>query len=183
MTRPDVKFAASFLLLLFLASFVANADDLPARLRAKGSPDTMLAGIDVYTTTVREAIAKLGKPAKVVDYPETGPVAGGRDYEWDNKRLKLVCSTWNDKGENSHIYSVEEWGVDTDGKTYATGRGLTLGSTLSEIHRIYGQRIVVSKLGNGVVQITIQWRDDTTLYLFLNKSGHLDHMQLLAATD
>lgn len=174
------------IVLLFLFSLtlsVLRADDLPEHLRIKGAADTLLAGIDVYKSTVREAIIKLGKPTKVIDYPETGPVAGERDYEWEEGQLKLTCGTWYDKGDESVIYSVEVWGKNADGRMGSTGRGLALGSTISEIHRIYGRRMLVNRLENGIVQVTIQWRDDTTLYLFLSKSGHLNHIHLLAATE
>jgi hypothetical protein len=171
------------MLLSSFASAILVADDLPNRHRAKGSSDTTLAGIDVYTGTVEKVIAKLGEPTKVIDVPDTGIVAGGRNYEWTKKGLRLVCGTWNDKGEDSVVYSVDVWGTSTGGEIGSTGRGLKLGATLSDIHRIYGQRMQLSRLDHGNVQVTIQWNDDTTLYLFLNKNGHIDHIHLLASTE
>jgi hypothetical protein len=168
---------------LFLGSLVLRADDLPDRLRAKGRADTMLAGIDVYKSPVKAVIAELGPPTKVIDVPETGPVAGERDYEWQKGDLKLVCGTWNYKGQNSICYSVEVWGTDSRSKIGSTGRGLRLGSPLAEIHRIYGQRLLLNMLHDGDAQVTIQWKDDTTLYAFLNKKGRINHIHLLASTE
>jgi hypothetical protein len=182
MRKRQMK-AVVLMLFLSFASALLLADDLPSRRRAKGSSDTKLAGIDVYTSAIKTVIAKLGDPTKVIDVADTGVVAGGRDYEWTKKDLKLVCGTWNDKGENSVVYSVELWGTDAAREIGRTGRGLKLGSTFSDIHRIYGQRMQMSKLDHGIVQITIQWNDDTTLYLFLNKNGHIDHIHLLASTE
>lgn len=171
------------MLIVSLVSTFLVADDLPDRLRAKGSSDTILSGIDVYKSTVKEVIAELGQPTRIIDVPDTGPVAGGRDYEWQKGSLKLVCGTWNDKGEDSVCYSVEVWGTGSGNKIGTTGRGIRLGSPLADIHRIYGERMLLNKLGNGDTQVTIQWHDDTTLYVFVNKKGHIDHIHLLASTE
>ena len=180
--KPQIR-PVVIMLFFSLVSTVLVADDLPDRLRAKGDSDTTLSGIDVYRSTVKEVIAKLGQPTKVIDVPDTGLVAGGRNSEWKKGGLKLICSTWNDKGEASVAYSVEVWGTEARSKIGDTGRGLGLGATLSDIHRIYGQRMQVSRLEHGKVQITVQWNDDTTLYLFLNDRGHIDHIHLLASTE
>jgi hypothetical protein len=171
------------MLFLSCGSVVLSADDLPARLRAGGSSDSTLAGIDVYRSAVKTVIARLGQPIRVIDVPNTGPVAGGRDYEWQKGNLKLVCGTWNDKGQDSVCYSVEVWGTDASSMIGATGRGLRIGATLADIHRIYGQKMLLSKLDDGGMQVTVQWRDDTTLYLFINKKGRVDHIHLLASTE
>lgn len=176
-------FAVVLMLSLFFGIAILRADDLPHRLRAKGRSDAILAGIDVYKSDVKAVIAELGQPTKVIDVPDKGPVAGGQDYEWEKAGLKLVCGTWNDKGEDSVCYSVEVWGMDSSNKIGATGRGLRLGATLTDIHRIYGQRMLVSKLDDGDVQVTVQWSDDTTLYVFVNKQGRIDHIHLLASTE
>ncbi len=175
--------AVVFMLLISFGSVVFRADDLPDRLRAKGSSDATLAGIDVYKSAVKKVIAKLGQPTRVIDVPNTGPAAGGRDYEWQKGSLKLVCGTWNDKGQDSVCYSVEVWATDSSSKIGMTGRGLTLGATLADIHRIYGQKVLLSKLDGGEVQVTVQWHDDTTLYLFMNKNGRVNHIHLLASTE
>jgi hypothetical protein len=171
------------MLLFSLFSTVLAADDLPKHLRAKGNADTTLSGIDVYKSTVKEVIAKIGQPTRAIDVPDTGTVAGGRNYEWEKGGLKLICGTWNDKGEDSVAYSVEVWGTDAGSKLGVTGRGLGLGATLSDIHRIYGQRMQLSSLEHGDFQVTIQWNDDTTLYLFLNNNRHIYHIHLLASTE
>jgi len=178
-----VQSCAITLVLLLSFGVVSKADDLPDRLRAKGSSETTLAGIDVYKSGVKAVIAALGQPTKVIDVPDSGPIAGGRDYEWEKGGLKLVCGTWNNKGQGSVCYSVEVWGISSSNKIGSTGRGLKLGATLADIHRIYGQRMLVAKLDDGDLQVTVQWPDDTTLYLFVNKNGRIDHIHLLASTE
>src|SRR5580698_6962733 len=137
---------ASLLMLFLSFASAVLADDLPDRLRAKGNADTTLAGIDVYKSTIKELIAKLGQPTRVMDVRDRDLVAGGRDYEWEKEGLKLVCGTWNDKGEDSVAYSVEVWGTGSGNKIGITGRGLKLGATLEDIHRIYGRQMQLNRL-------------------------------------
>jgi hypothetical protein len=167
----------------WLAPAAALADHLPESKIARGKSDAILSGVDVNNSTIRQVIAKLGQPTKVTDVPSTANVAGGRDYEWQRGNVKLQLGTWNDKGDESIAYSAEVWGTKSEGKVGQTGRGLKLGATMADVRRIYGPRFSKSKRDDGTLQVIIQWKDDTTLYLYFDKTGHVYHMHLLAATE
>jgi hypothetical protein len=178
MVKRTCLVAGLSLLPLFL-----SADHLPDNEIARGKSDAVLSGVNVYGTTIARVEKRLGSPALTETVPETGIVAGGRNYEWRRPGVRLIVGTWNDKGESSIAYSVEVWGRKPDGVIGVTGRGLTLGSTLRAIRQIYGSRFRQIKRDDGTQQITIQWQDETTLELYLDRQDQVNHMHLLASTE
>jgi hypothetical protein len=167
--------------LLFCCSGVA--DHLPENQIAKGKADEVLSSVNVYKTTMGQIFSRLGPPSRTIDVLEDRNIAGGRDYEWDRGEVKIFMGTWNDKGTSSVPYSVEVWGKRPAGILGITGRGLRLGDKLSKVRQIYGHRFGRYQQDDGTLQVTIQWQNETTLYLYFDHSGKVDHIHLMAATE
>lgn len=169
-------------LTLVATSMSAVADHLRDSEIARGKADTVLCGVDVYATPLKQVVAELGPPTKGDTTLSTIDQAGGVDYEWQAKGLRIELGAWNAKSE-SVPYSVEVWGTKPVRKLGRTGRGLSLGDTQKDVLRIYGNRLFVTKLADGAKYMIIQWRDDTTLYLTFNLQGQINHMHLLASVE
>ena len=174
-----IRVAALFLFAC-ICPVLIRADHLPEGEVARGKADTVLSGVDVYKSTARQVTAKLGTPTKVADVPSSRDVAGGRDYEWQRDDARLQLWTWNDKDDESVPYSAEVWGTKPAGGIGITGRGLKLGATLADVRRLYGARFSKTRHDDGTLQVIVQWQDETTLYLYFDRRGHIDHMHLLA---
>jgi hypothetical protein len=177
-----MRLVRDLLLVLLATVSTAEADHLPKSKLAAGKPDTVLAGIDVYHTTVQQIIARWGQPDAVRDIPDQGTVAGGRDYVWKKNGDEIICGTWNNKALQSIVYSVEVRGT-VGTRSTSTGRGLEIGQRLTNIVAVYGKRYAVSASKLGGRQFTIQWSDETTLYITLNAMGRVVRMHLLASTE
>lgn len=165
--------------LLFCCSGIA--DRLPENQIAKGKADDVLSSVNVYKTTVSQIFSRFGRPTRTIDVLEDKN--DGRDYEWDRGEVKLFLGTWNDKGNNSVPYSVEVWGKRSVGVMGVTGRGLKLGNTLEDVRQIYGDKFSKYEQGDGTLRVTIQWQNETTLYLYFDPSGKIDQIHLMAATE
>ena len=127
------------------------ADHLPPSLVARGRPEHVLAGIDVYKTSVDSLMTKFGKPVSFKKYPQT------------EESGEVV---WQLGGSNVHAcmiadgtaYAVEVSGAPSE--LADTGKGLKLGANLAEAERVYGTRFL--RRGD---QVTFQWSDETELRL------------------
>ena len=169
------------LAVVLLLCCVGTADRLPANQIAKGKADDVLSSVNIYKTTIGQIFSRFGHPSRTIDVLEDKN--DGRDYEWDHGEVKLFLGTWNDKGNNSIPYSVEVWGRRPVVILGITGRGLRLGDTLAEVREIYGERFSKYQQEDGTLQVTVQWQDETTLYLYFDHSGKIDHIHLMAATE
>jgi hypothetical protein len=137
------------LIAMLLFPTMLLADHLPEDKIALGKPETVLCGIDVSRSHVRELVGKFGKPVTYDKYPKTKDAAE---------------ITWEKSGSRIHAYiNVDDiaYAVDVSGDasaTTTTGRGLGLGQKLADLQRIYGNRFVTH--GN---RVTLQWRDGSEL--------------------
>jgi hypothetical protein len=161
---------------------IVFADHLPESEIARGRADTVLSAVNVYHSTMQQVIRKLGQPTSSRTIPDAKDIAGGKQYEWKTKEVRLVAVTW-DEEKNSVPYSVEVWGAKPTGKLGITGRGLNLGATLNDVRRVYGIRFNTSRHDDGTIQLIVQWQDETTLYLYFDETGHVNHMHLIAAIE
>ena len=168
-----------------LLGSLSLADHLPSSKIALGKPEHVLATVNVYADTIGTVIKRLGKSDHFstttnADYP---PGSGERSYEWDRNGVRLRVSTEfrTDRDSKRVIESapmiVDVWGKEPGGLG-TTGRGLPLGADLPMIRKIYGPRF--QKDSHAIV---LQWKDETTLVVDLNKDGRIGHMQLLAAVE
>ena len=164
-------------------ALTALAQHVPDDKTAPGKSDAILCGIAVHKTTIRQAIQQLGRPTIITDEPSAAREGGGRSYFWKIGSERLELFTWNDHGNESIPYSVEVWGTAPDRSIGKTGMGLRLGDTLLDLRRIYGDRFEKKTLVNDTVMVTVQWQDETTLYVYFNNHGQINHLHLLAATE
>ena len=173
----------SFVCLLLCGS-VLLADHLPPSKIALGRPEHMLAGVNVYDDTIGAVIKRLGKPDHFSattnsDYP---PGSGERSCEWerDGVRLRVGTEFRTDAATKKIIESapmiVDGWG-ERPGSLGMTGRGLPLGAGLAAIQKVYG-----SRFQKDTHAVTIQWKDETTLVIDLNKDGQ-ERIQRLGSRD
>jgi hypothetical protein len=173
-----------FVWLLFACSRL-QADHLPPSKMAQGKPEHVLAETNVYDGKIASVIQHLGKPDKVTsttnaDYPAG---SGERSYEWNRSGVRLRVGTEfrTDDQTKEVIESapmiIDVWG-EQKGTFGSTGKGLVLGDNLAAIRKVYGPRFQTDPHS-----ITVQWRDETTLVIDLNRAGRIVHMQLLAATE
>lgn len=164
---------------------VLLAEHLPPSKIALGKPEHVLAGVNVYDDTIGAVIKRLGKPDHFsattnADYP---PGSGERSYEWDRDGVRLRVSTEfrTDAATKKVIESapmlVDVWG-EQPGNFGSTGRGLQLCADFATIQKIYGSHFQTDPHA-----VTLQWKDETTLVIDLNKDNRIVHMQLLAAVE
>lgn len=165
---------------------IARADHLKPNRVAAGTPEHVLAGVNVYGDTIERVITRLGKPNKVEstttsDYP-TG--SGERSYEWEKGGIRLRVGTDFRTDARSHQVNesapiaVDVWGERRSSRYGKTGQGLSLGADVPTIRRIYGSRFVRNRHS-----VTIQWSDQTTLTIDLSVTGRVVHMQLAASQE
>jgi hypothetical protein len=175
--------ASSF---IFCAALVPTgaADHIAKQILARGSPDTVLCGIDVYHCTVSQAISKLGEPHTAIKLPNTPPGLGGGQYEWEKNGVRVRITAWR-HAMNSMVYSVEAWGTRSKGNLGRTGRGLALGESLQEVRSIFGGHFWVNSRYSGGEprSLLIQWQDGTTITVSFDRLGKIDYIYLLASVE
>jgi hypothetical protein len=170
---------------LLLCGSALLADHVPPSKIAVGKPEHILAGVNVYDDTIGAIIKRLGKPDhfSATTNPDYPPGSGERSYEWnrDGVRLRVGTEFRTDATTKKVIESapllVDVWGK-RPGNLGNTGRGLPLGADFATIQKVYGSRSQKNPYA-----VTLQWKDETTLVIDLNKEGRIVHMQLLAAVE
>ena len=142
-----------WVMVLTLCSATALADHLPPAMVARGRAEHVLAGIDVYKTSVDSLMTRFGKPVSFKKYPQTEESG---EVVWQLKG-STVHASMNADGT---AYAVEVSGAPSE--VADTGRGLKLGASLADAERMYGTRSL--RRGD---QVTYQWSDETELRLHL----------------
>ena len=166
--RRSALFVGVLLAGSLVCAHAGLADHLPPSLVARGRPEHVLAGVDVYKTTVKSLIERYGKPVSFKKPPETEEAGE---------------VTWNLQGSVLHV------SMNADGTAYAaevhgapatltrTGKGLRLGGSLQDVQRIYGSRYL--RHGD---EVTLQWSDETELRLHF-AGQRIESMLLLAEVE
>lgn len=167
----------------FAACFSAThslADHLPDSKLAQGESESLLCGVKPAFTAMNDILSKLGEPRSIEPRKEDKVNV---TYQWSRGPLLIQVNTYQ-YGDylNRNPVSVEVEGSDPDGFC-RTGRGLKLEDSLADLQRLYGERYSVRKTGKGKREITIQWSDLTTLYVFLSKDGHVEAIELSGDTE
>jgi hypothetical protein len=168
----------------------AAAQHLPEEQRAKGPPEHVLSGINVYKTLLTDAVRRLGQPTNIkimTDEPKSGkaPSSGDVFYIWEKDGIRLRGATMyyerDGKRIESEFYSVDVWGVrPTQDGVGITGAGLALGDTIDKVVKCYGDRFFKDRTTKGMVFLQLQWTDETVLTVDFDRSGRIVHMQLTA---
>jgi hypothetical protein len=164
----------------------ASADHLPEELLASGKPETILAGIDLKTTKLKDVMRKYGSPAREKSW------ISGTGYVWQLPHAKIELSVNRGRlGTQIRAIYIEGTASESVG---STGRGLKLGDDVKKLKRIYGGKFELQTLRNepsenrieftGVSvanqRITIQWRlEDFTLTVGFDGNGKIIAMWLI----
>lgn len=147
---------AAALCLLFVTATMAIADHLPAKLQARGKPESTLAGISLETNTPDEVRRRFGPPARTIKAPNN---PGWTGYLWQtaNMRLEVEVTKGRTRDYLGRITIVRMNG-ESPASVWtipppSTGQGLKLGDTLDTLKELYGNRFQLSKQAN--VPVTI----------------------------
>jgi hypothetical protein len=149
-------------------------EHLPDSQIAIDSEDSVLAGINVNSTSLEQVLKTFGKPAEMRDEtPATEGVPGSRTYVWRKRSLVLTLGTFVHGKPNlpDLIFYVSVAG--TDSAIGKTGRGLKLGERNIDINKCYGNRF--RKQGR---MVTIEWKTGTILEIRWNRSGVINRLDL-----
>lgn len=174
----------------FSNSVQAQFPSIPSR-SSLPKPATELSGIDIYRMSIAQVIQHLGNPTRISSVPGTAERAL-KAYEWEGSSWSMRITSESD----GFIRSMDVWGRQSDGEIGRTGEGLTLGSSVHDAQRIYGQRFC-SELYLMGAWITCpgrkrnQWESPTMLpprgyagdlELDYDYDGIITHMKLRRAT-
>ncbi len=155
------------LVAMFLLSSASFAQE-------KTAPETVLAGIDIFHTTIPDIIKLYGPPEGVYAAPEPYP-AGTKQYKWGRLTVTLrVLTEPSPSGDKINAIQIDG---DGDGKPITrTGRGLKLGEKADAIKKIYG----VLPTGEST---TLQWPNGLTLLIHANAKSRIDRLELSLRTN
>jgi hypothetical protein len=168
------------------------ADHFESQYVARGKSEHVLSEIDIYKGNIRQIIARLGKPDKFEDkaVSDAPKGSGERSYYWKQQGTTLRVSTeyYTDRISHAIIESppsiVAIWGHSATGGFSTTGTGLSLGATIDSLKKIYRTRFLHGKnAANQHEYVTLQWDDETTLYVDFDSKGRVCHMQLEASVE
>ncbi|MGZ4815575.1 MAG: hypothetical protein ACXVZV_09215 [Terriglobales bacterium] len=130
---------------------------------ATGSPETVLAGIDIRHTTIPGIQKLYGQQDAMYAVPPDPYPQGTKLYKWGRLTVTLkVLTEPSPQGDVVKAIEVEGEGEPQDKPINKAGRGLKLGAKASDIKKLYG---VDSSNG----ETKIQWLDGTTLIVTLKK--------------
>lgn len=159
----------------------AHADRLPDQQLATGKPDETLCGANVYSTPMKDVVARLGAATETRVLPDEGVV----EYRWHWGPLEIVMAAYSDKdpkGLESAPHSIEVKGEDPQ-HVCRTGRGLGLGDRLGDVKRRYGRYAAYRNQRSPQQppdQVDVQWDDETLLELQLSPKGRVISIHLMA---
>lgn len=173
------------LLLAVVTSSPLLGDELPPGLRAKGKPETSLAGIDISKASIADVVRKIGKPDKVIRESRlSGAATEATEYYWERSGVRLLVKAYgeNGKGSREYLAVIEAEGPGFPGGLGRTGAGLKLGDRLSDLRHIYGRRFEERVLQNRKIHdVAIMWRhSESSLAVKLDASGRIIAISLYA---
>ncbi|MGE5808584.1 MAG: hypothetical protein ACM32I_05630 [Nitrospirota bacterium] len=135
-----MRYIALVIFLLLLSQTIAFADHLPEELLASGKPETILAGIDLKITKLKDVIRKYGSPIHKESW------VSGAGYVWLLPNAKIELSVDHGRlGEQIHDVYIEG---TAKGAVGFTGRGLKLGDDINKLKSIYGNKFEIQNLAN-----------------------------------
>jgi hypothetical protein len=180
-SRRGVALAAT----IVSCALSAIADHLPAEKQARGKPEHVLAGVNVYRGKVADAVRRFGN-GRVENHSDSDYPAGSgeRTYRWQINGVRLQLATvfrtdWKTRRLiEGPPQVVDVWGDSPADRATSTGAGLSLGGTLADVIRLHGRQFE-----RGENWVIVQWRDETTLVVDFNGSGRITHMHLEASID
>lgn len=151
---------------------------------AEGAAEHRLCSLDVYRSTLSQAVALFGQPASVKEMPADGDEPARAYASWERDGVRLGVWTFARRSEKA-INTVDVWGSAASGLLGVTGRGLRLGGTFDQQKVIYGPRFYTNATYGAdpdkVETVELEWHDGTQLIIDYDAGGRISHMQLNAA--
>jgi hypothetical protein len=173
-------------LVIIIGAAVSNGfgDHLPEKLQARGRPETILGRINLRNTSIEEIVKLYGKPTEEKRWEPSLPNSSGSiDYYWRKKGLNLhVQIQFLPNDPKWKPVGLVEVGVGTLSSKSRTGAGLSLGSTLSDLKRIYGRRFHLRNIPKlKIHDVMIQWRkEEYSLVAALDNRNRITSLSLAA---
>ena len=158
--------------LILAVATISLAQHVPDEQITKGQPETVLSGIDVYRSTLKQVIAMYGKPASQEKDAQGLPI-----YIWQKSGIKMQIGTDYDNPEK--VYAVHVWGAKPAGKLGLTGKGLALGCDKDCVKKIYGDRIIEHHPDEAMVVFV----EGTELTIGFDDHGHINHLALVGEVE
>ena len=184
-----MKFPTWLLLIVLLPTQPSWADHLPKKLRARTQPEHVLATLDVYGSQYRSPSdlmpTAVAKPSSDNQKCLKDTCGGEEEVTWTDHSCSVsVFSMYRKSDGTRSVYAVAitQRAGDCSAR-YSTGRGLSLGSTLQQAIKLYGNRFFVSRVDADQEKVVFQWTDDTTLEIELDKSGVINTLRLTASVE
>ena len=170
------------LVFLALATMDCFADHLPDHLQARGRPETVLARINLETTSIEKIIKLYGKPTEEKKWEPGMPNSAGQiDYYWRRRGLNLhVQIEFIDKDPSWKPVELVEVSVGTSRSVGVTRAGLALGDTLADLRRVYGRRFHLRSIPkHNIHDVTVQWRrEEYSLVATLDSKNRITSLSL-----
>jgi hypothetical protein len=192
MIRPtNIKILVTvFLFCLMGKGLLAQVSKYDDNLIAKGKPENVICGVNIYLTNLKQVFEMFGKPTSIEvitgkEDQQYGPGCGAKTYTWLLPNLKMhISSDYCTDKTTGKIIETLETGVDVsgikpNGEIGLTGQGLALGDPLSNVLKIYGKLIFVAvdpKTGNRYSMIN--FNDGTILSIYFDKHDCVNNLFL-----
>jgi hypothetical protein len=174
------RLSACVLFSLLLLTSICRADHLPRELQARGNPEKRLAGIYLERSRLADVVRLYGKPSRVEKQSSTADF-DMYDYYSNKPRATLHLVIVRGARIGEYISSIEVEGSVGSGMMSRTGAGLRLGSSLTDLRRIYGRRFRERKLPEvEILEVMVQWRrPEYSLLAQIARSGKIKKLTLL----
>ena len=178
---------AAVLVAIVLAS-PSLADHCPEEVMIGGEPERMLAGVNVYTDSYKDVIAKLGPPTsrkEITDDSDYPPGSGYATSEWkgDGHVLTVFTEFYGDKDPGGRVESLAGVMLHGFSSPYRTGLGAALGDSRRTLKQLYGKkhyRGSINGRGPDRAATTYCFEDETELEFVFNARRKV--MQIYLAT-
>jgi hypothetical protein len=189
-----ISLVAAMVALQFILAGPAAAGYPDKDQLATGKPERTLSGIEVGVDlgmSIAEVIQLYGPPASKEDAVVPDGIGGTRFYKWEWPGLRMSVATmffykhdeknWEAKPVfvESRADYIDVWGKAPKGVLGITGRGLALGSTLSDLKALYGEHYSIPYTEkDGSSHALVQWADGTELTVDYGPDGRCNHIRV-----
>ena len=161
----------------------SSADHLPANLISPTPPERKLGVITLEKTTISDLVGRYGNPVETKNHTDDkDSTRGERSYSWRLAGCKLSVWTWFYPGHESVVTAVEVWG-EQPSQDCSTSRGLALGSSMSDLQKIYGRFQHGRKTTDHTLYALVEWRDETQADVDFNHNDRISHIQLRTSVE
>jgi hypothetical protein len=141
----------------------------PAFAQTPGTPETVLAGIDIHHTPIANVSKLYGEPEGVFAAPEPYP-AGTKQYKWGRLTVTLLVLTQPTPAGDT-VTAIQIQGDGDNRPISRTGRGLKLGDKAEAVKKLYN-------VNPQVPLTTIDWPSGEKLIIHCNDKSRVDRLEL-----